>query len=173
MYHTFCNAFTGSSLDMWVPLVDEFRQKIHTSFSELLQDKDGEAVRFGINFSDWTIAFFIDCTSQYTCRPGGGKHHGEDNGFLFRLCQAPWPENADTLGSKWDVCINLCKQSTNQVLTAKLKRAADYLPTPHPYNIYVSVMRVISRDVCHGPTPTNRRILQNRWNAQLCNLLAS
>ena len=88
LFETFYNAISGSSINMWVDHVASFRQAIWESFTELLLDKDGEPFRFDVAFEDWTIAFFIDCTAKFTCRPGGGGKFGDDTKYVNLLQKA-------------------------------------------------------------------------------------
>ena len=74
LFHEFYNAITGHSMDIWVPYLEEFRKGIWHSFTERLLSKDGNEVQFQVDLRDWRIAFFIDCTCQATCRPGGGAN---------------------------------------------------------------------------------------------------
>lgn len=85
LFETFYNAITGSSIDMWVNEIDDFRCAIWKSFTELLVGKDGNPTRFDVDLANWPIAFFLDCTTQLTCRPGGG---GEQTSYVSLLQKA-------------------------------------------------------------------------------------
>ena len=65
-------------MNIWMDQIKSFREAIWQSFTEPLINKAGEEVRFECALKDWRIAFFIDCTTQSTCRPGGGANYNVD-----------------------------------------------------------------------------------------------
>ena len=75
IYHSFYNAITGSSIGIWSCQIENFRRAIWQSFTEPLINKEEQEVQFDVPFDMWRIALFIDCTTQATCRPGGGANH--------------------------------------------------------------------------------------------------
>lgn len=89
IHHTFYNAITGSSMNIWVSQIDSFRRAIWQSFTEPLLNKQDEPVQFDCDFEDWRVALFIDCTTQVTCRPGGGAHYNNEeiNEYISQCCQ--------------------------------------------------------------------------------------